>query len=231
MRYLGGKFRIAKKLCEFLESQRNNDQLYAEPFVGGCSIFRFMNSPKVACDNDIDLTMFYKALQEGWIPPRVLSEEKYQLLKNEISSSALRAFALFFCSYGGKWKGGYARDPKSDRDFVLEAYKDSIRLLQQIKKSNICNAKEYDSFINSFPDNTLIYCDPPYSGTTKYKSAFDHNRFWEVMRKKSHYHQIFISEYNAPNDFKEVWSIQRKVNLNTKFVKQSRMEKVFQWIN
>lgn len=31
--------------------------------------------------------------------------------------------------------------------------------------------------------NCLIYCDPPYKGTTKYKDNFDHNRFYNVCRE------------------------------------------------
>ena len=53
------------------------------------------------------------------------------------------------------------------------------------------------------PENSLIYCDPPYEGTTKYKDDFNHTEFWEWCRNKTKEgHQVFVSEYNAPNDFK-----------------------------
>ena len=53
----------------------------------------------------------------------------------------------------------------------------------------------------------MIYCDPPYQGTTKYATkGFDHEDFWQWCREmKAQGHTIFISEYNAPDDFKCVW--------------------------
>ncbi|WP_428221998.1 hypothetical protein [Gaoshiqia sediminis] len=35
-----------------------------------------------------------------------------------------------------------------------------------------CNYWELD-----IPDNSVIYCDPPYKGTTGYNTKIDHNRF------------------------------------------------------
>ncbi len=62
------------------------------------------------------------------------------------------------------------------------------------------------------PANAIIYCDPPYEGTTKYATGgFDHKAFWQWCREKvSEGHKVFVSEYNAPNDFVCVW--EKKVN-------------------
>lgn len=73
----------------------------------------------------------------------------------------------------------------------------------------------------------LIYIDPPYKGTTKYSTIFDHNRFWEVVRRFSSKHDIYVSEYVAPDDFECVWSIIRKTELNTKQGKAIRTERLF----
>ena len=52
--------------------------------------------------------------------------------------------------------------------------------------------------LNIIP-NSIIYCDIPYFGTTKYKDDFDHAEFWEWCRiKVQQGHKVFISEYNAP---------------------------------
>ena len=55
--------------------------------------------------------------------------------------------------------------------------------------------------------NSLIYCDPPYQGTTGYKTgAFNHEEFFEWCRQmKSKGNIVFVSEYNAPDDFELVW--------------------------
>ena len=38
MIYLGGKSRIAKPLAAYLESRRQPDQAYLEPFLGGATV-------------------------------------------------------------------------------------------------------------------------------------------------------------------------------------------------
>jgi DNA adenine methylase len=52
------------------------------------------------------------------------------------------------------------------------------------------------------PEGYIIYCDPPYEGTTQYSKKlvgdFDTNEFWSIMRKWSNNNKVFISEYNAP---------------------------------
>lgn len=45
------------------------------------------------------------------------------------------------------------------------------------------------------PNNSIIYCDPPYQNTTKYSSTFNHEIFWDWARgKRIEGHQVFVSE-------------------------------------
>ena len=56
------------------------------------------------------------------------------------------------------------------------------------------------------PKNSIIYCDPPYQKTTKYKHKIDYDIFWEWVRNKvKKGHTVYISEYDAPDDFISVW--------------------------
>ena len=50
----------------------------------------------------------------------------------------------------------------------------------------------------------LIYCDPPYHGTTQYgaNKEFYYNKFWNWIREVSKNNIVLISEYSAPEDFK-----------------------------
>ena len=59
------------------------------------------------------------------------------------------------------------------------------------------------------PDGSLIYCDIPYSNTNcgKY-GGFDHDRFYTWAEKQDN---IFISEYNMPDDFIEVANVSKSV--------------------
>ena len=51
-------------------------------------------------------------------------------------------------------------------------------------------------------ENSLIYCDPPYNNTTKYKFGdFDSDTFWQWCRDISKKKYCNCCRYNAPNDF------------------------------
>ena len=63
----------------------------------------------------------------------------------------------------------------------------------------------YDDLV--VPDESFIYCDPPYKGTTAYRHRFDSNKFFDwcvSMRDKGH--TVLVSEYSAPDlRFMCVW--------------------------
>lgn len=76
------------------------------------------------------------------------------------------------------------------------------------------------------PANSVIYCDPPYKDTTKYKDSFDSDAFWQWCRDKAKEgHIVYVSEYNAPEDFKCIWEKQINSNLGGK--SKTAKEKLF----
>ena len=80
------------------------------------------------------------------------------------------------------------------------------------------------------PENSIIYCDPPYQNTDKtYKEKqFDHDKFWEWCRIKSKEgHTVFISEYNAPDDFECVW--EKEMTNTHPNQKKKSVEKLFKY--
>lgn len=50
------------------------------------------------------------------------------------------------------------------------------------------------------PENSVIYCDIPYKGTSEYnlKEKFDHERFYDWCAKQTQ--PVFISSYDMPED-------------------------------
>ena len=53
-------------------------------------------------------------------------------------------------------------------------------------------------------EGDVVYCDPPYAGVWKYDGReFDHASFWEWARSRDY--PVYVSEYNAPDDFMCVW--------------------------
>lgn len=55
------------------------------------------------------------------------------------------------------------------------------------------------------PNNTVIYCDPPYNNTTGYKRKFDSNSFYNWLKANSKTNTIIISEYSMPDEYKCIW--------------------------
>lgn len=60
--------------------------------------------------------------------------------------------------------------------------------------------------------DSVIYCDPPYKNTNRYIDDFDHEKFYSWLRSLKQ--QVFISEYQMPDDFYEVFSIKKRVPFN-----------------
>lgn len=232
MRYLGGKVKISRPLTDFLKSVRKPGQIYVEPFCGGGAVISLMDGQRIGSDLCPYLITFYRQLQDGWLPPETLSEERYKELKQLYKDTACNGeigFAMYFCSFGGKAWGGYARDPKGGYDFVKGARNSAIRLIEAVKDVKFY-CYDFATLLQAIPLGSLVYCDPPYMGTTGYKFKFDHTRFFNVMRTFSHIHDIYISEYQAPEDFNCVWQIDRKTCLNTADGgKANRVEKLFKF--
>jgi DNA adenine methylase len=73
-------------------------------------------------------------------------------------------------------------------------------------------SKSYEEV--EIPYNAVVYCDPPYKGTATYAEWwFDHDKFWDYVRKISKTNKVFVSEYSAPQDFKCIYEFSQKSSL------------------
>ncbi|MGL4363319.1 MAG: DNA adenine methylase [Cellulosilyticaceae bacterium] len=85
---------------------------------------------------------------------------------------------------------------------------EQLEQLQAVKLTSL----SYDEV--EIESGAIIYCDPPYKGTAEYKEgAFDHNKFWNWIRLNSKTNKVYISEYQAPADFKTVLEFEQKSSL------------------
>ena len=135
-------------------------------------------------------------------------------------------FVGFLCSFGGKWWGGYAANKKGD-NYAERGSRVITKQASSLKEVEFICGNYLDLQI---PDNSLIYCDPPYEGTTAYKNKFNHVVFWQWCRERvKEGHTVFISEYNAPDDFKCVKTVEHKPILD-KNSQYKRVEKLFRYI-
>jgi len=213
MKYMGSKNRIAKEILPIILKGRKENQYYVEPFAGGFNMIDKVDGLRIASDTNEYLIALFKELQNGWIPPSEITESEYNEVRTNKEKYPLYyvGFVGFCCSYSGKWFGGYARGNDNNgnpRNYTDESKRNLLKQKKGIKGICIFN-ESYDKL--QIPKNSIIYLDPPYEGTTGYKDKFDSPKFWDWCRKmKSEGHTVFVSEYDAPEDFAEVWS--KKVN-------------------
>ena len=221
MRYLGGKTRLAKEISQAILNDTPNRATYIEPFIGGGSTFfetaRHFESA-VALDIQPDLILMYKALQMGWTPPGEMSYTRWQELRDS-EPSPERAFAGFACSFGGRFFEGFARSKGKPENFAGQGRNKILRQFRQVENGSVTFIQGDYSRLTPAPGD-VVYCDPPYAGTTQYTSKrsqvpfFDHKLFWDKMRQwRGAGVNVYVSEFNAPDDWTPIWAKQRSVSV------------------
>lgn len=193
---------------------------------------------KIHCEtrigNDIhpQLIAMFKELQCGWQPPSHISEEEYNNVRDnkEMYPDYYVGYVGFNSTFGAKYFGGYARGFKADgvtpRDISNEAYRNLMKQVPQVMDVKFLCSDYLDNEYCKLK-NALIYVDPPYQNATKYATDnFDYEKFWNWCREMSKHNKVFVSEYNAPNDFECIWS--KKVTTSLKVHEhEDRVEKLF----
>ncbi|MCK9331171.1 MAG: DNA adenine methylase [Candidatus Cloacimonetes bacterium] len=230
MKYMGSKNRIAKHILPIMLAERETKQWWIEPFVGGANMIDKVTGNRMGADINPYLIEALIAIRDcvSDLPKtnKEFTEDCYkQLIKSD--DYKYKGYAGFAFSYGGKWLGGWRRDRLGKRDYVAESYKNALKqspLLQGVRFVK-------ESYLDlQIPDNSLIYCDPPYEGTTKYKDRFDHADFWQWCRDKAKEgHTVFISGYNAPDDFECIWQKEIVSSLTKNTGEKRAVEKLFRY--
>jgi DNA adenine methylase len=233
MRYIGSKARIVSDILPIILKDRKEGQLYVEPFAGSFTVVSKVTGNRLASDFNSYLIAMFKAVRDGWIPPESLSKEDYYKIRahKEMFPDYLVGFVGFGCSFGARWFTTYAETEKGREDFCAGACHSLVHMAPLLKSIDIrCSSFEQ----LDIPDNSIIYCDPPYAGTPVYCGAGDwfgvsSSVFWDWVREKyRHGCQVFVSEYQAPPDFKCVWQkeIYQTLNMKSK-MDRKRIERLF----
>ena len=223
MKYMGSKARFSKYLLPIILKDRLENQVYIEPFAGGMNMIDKVDGVRMANDQHEELmAMWHALIYDHWDPPQLLTEAEYQNIRtNQQDYPKHLVGYVGFNSFGGKWFSGYRRDKEGKRDYWGEHYRNITKQLPNLD-GVILSCKSYLDL--KFKEKSIIYCDPPYASTTKYRDDFNHKVFWDWCRKQSKLgHKVFISEYNAPEDFECIWEMPSKTtfswhaeNLSTK---------------
>ena len=237
MKYMGSKNRIAKYIAPIIQLSidKNDITVYCEPFAGGMNMIdKIRCNQRIANDIHPQLMAMWQALQNGWIPPEHISEDEYLYVKNHQDTlPPYYVGYVGFCStFGARYFQGYARGFKSDgitpRDESNEAYRNIMKQLPKLQNVSF-TCGDYRQ-INI--DNSVIYCDPPYENTKCYSSTdvFNYDEFWDWCRDQNKRNILFVSGYEAPDDFKCIWQKDTIVNfdsLRNENSNKKRTEKLF----
>lgn len=230
MQYMGSKNRISKEIVPIIQSYINeNTKGYIEPFVGGANVIdKIEHHNKIGCDIHKNLIALLKECQTDKAFPDSISEDEYIKVKNNPEEYEDWYVGLVgFCgSFGAKYFGGYAGNVKDKRNRPSEAINNILKQRESLLNIKFINGS-FLSLNKNQISNFVIYCDPPYAGTTKYNSnEFDYDKFWDWVREMSVHNIVLVSEYNAPEDFVCIWEKSHKTNLQIG-KQQNRIEKLF----
>jgi DNA adenine methylase len=176
------------------------------------------------------LITLLRAAQRGETMPRITREE-YTRLRHQRGTSLRRAVAAFTYSFNGKEWGGYT-DKYHGCASTAVRYppQERMRYYRKLYENDTFRATKlsHARYTTLRPKNKLIYCDPPYQGSTPYATGpFNHKLFWSIMRRWSRDNVVFISEYRAPPDFEEVSSSEKSMSLRGADKKEVRVERLF----
>lgn len=236
MKYMGSKQRIAKFILPIMLQERTSEsQYWVEPFVGGGNIIDKVTGNRICSDFDenainalISIRDHHHELPKSNVE---FTEEDYKAVKNG-EPHKHKGYIGYALSFGAKWFGGWRRSSEG-RDYVKEAYNSAANQSPNIQGVDLIHCDYRDLRI---PQNSVIYCDPPYKNTTGYRAStdFNHEEFWQWCRDKAKQgHTVFVSEYNAPDDFECVWErdIVVSTSKNTGGSKRTKMgaEKLFRY--
>lgn len=231
MKYMGSKNRIAKHILPIMlkEMQDKGYTTWVEPFVGGGNMIDKVPSEykRIGADLNEHTIAAMLGIRDfvDQLPSKV-SEQYYKDVKKS-PAHPVTSWLRYECSFGAKFENGFARNSQGT-NYALCGKNLAIKQSPKIQGVEFicCSYKDLSNVTNS-----LIYCDPPYQGTTGYKTGhFNHEEFFEWCRKmKTKGNSVFVSEYNAPDDFELVWQGEIKTNFSSqrKEATHKAIEKLF----
>jgi len=191
LRYPGGKSKLYKYILEILNHNRLNDCIYVEPFVGGAGLalsLLFRGNVRRIIINDYDYSIYtfwycvinqtdllIKAIEntavtvDEWYKQQEIQREPQ---KHDIFDVAFSTFFLNRVNRSGIIKGGVIGGINQKGKYKIDCRFNKSNLIYKIKKIsaykekitlyNLDAKKLINSVLDSLPDDSFIYFDPPY---------------------------------------------------------------------
>lgn len=178
LRYPGGKQKFLSFLSEYLPSWDKIEGTYIEPFVGGGSIFFYIQPTKaVLADLNKELIDLYKGIRNS--PHKVWQvfkdfpsgKKNYYYIRDTNSSNRLlsyRAARILYLNrtcFKGMWRHNAAGNFNvgyggEERRWVI-THANLIEVSQTLKKAAITQA-DFTSTLDTVSDGDFLFLDPPY---------------------------------------------------------------------
>ena len=164
------------------------------------------------------------------LPQRLSKEEYYRVRDNKdrykdwFRSAVLLFGFILRASFTVSSYGAETLSKKEGfRNYYQEAINNFKKQIPNLQGINFAQRNYKDISMQS---KTLFYCDPPYKKGVGYIKDFNHEEFWDWVRRISEKHIVIVSENEAPTDFDCIWEMNTKSTLNNRKVIQ-RTEKLF----
>lgn len=219
MMYLGGKGKIGRRLAEVMLADVGVKRFahVLELCAGGGNMtYRLADRAAhvTAVEAHKGLVEMHRSVQEGWVPPAVVTREEYATATDP--TDPLHAFIQFGCSYGGAWRAGYLENcPPITRTMNTQKGPQTLRLaarswaaqasrvLVRARRANVtwvCG----DALVCDIPSGVdVVYIDPPYEGTKGYRcvAPAEAGAWWRRAAQLTALGlSTYMSEANGPPD-------------------------------
>lgn len=228
MQYHGGKARLAPHVATIIRGLAPEHHTYLEPFMGGANVFAAVSryfARSIGADAMPDVAALWAAAAAGWEPPAAVSRETYESLRHA-APSALRGFVGFGCSFGGKFFAGYASNARGG-NFAATARRGVLRKAAAMEGAEI-HRRDYATWAPT--EGWLVYCDPPYAGTTGYGWAgeFDSAAFYDTAERwAASGATVLVSEESAPAHWAVLMEREQRSTLAAGENRAARTERLY----
>ena len=231
MKYMGSKARFVNEILPIILKNRLPNQYFVDLFTGGANVVSLVDGNRIANDKNKHLIEMFKGLQEKRNRPTEISKDLYNVARDvyngkensfnhtmEMDDFMIGWIGWMASANGRFFDGGYSGTSNTKVGTVRDYIKEAISNIEkQIPKLNGIEFVNLDYKEVIIPNNSIVYCDIPYENTKQYSTSkgFNHSEFWDYARKLStEGHSVFISEYNAPSDFRCIWQKEAKSSLS-----------------
>lgn len=230
MQYMGSKRRIAKDILPIMlkEAEKHRVGAWCEPFVGGGNMIDKVPHcyRRIGTDANEHVIEALRTIRDNPSNlPDVVTEEEYKSYRHT-PPHPITSRVRFVCSFGGKFESGYAKNADG-HNYSEVGRRNAIKQSPHLQGVRLFAADYREMKFTRKP--VLIYCDPPYQGTTGYKTVdFDSEAFFKWCEDKAEEgHIVFVSEYNAPSHWEVVFEKEQTCNIDNRVAAVTKTEKLY----